>query len=182
MNKYVALLRGINVGGNNKVEMARLKKTFESLGLENVVSYINSGNIIFSSDQSASVLVPKLEAAIKKDFGFGVKVLLRDAKNIAAVVKALPVNWKNDVAMKCDVMFLWEHYDNSKVLEQLIIKPGIDDVKYVPGAVLWRVDRDKVTRSGLLRIVGTDLYKHMTIRNCNTLRKLATLLGVATTE
>lgn len=173
---YVALLRGINVGGNNKVEMAHLKKTFEGLGLTGIKTYIDSGNIIFKDSRPAPKLVPVLEAAIEKDFGFSVKVLLRTAANIATITKALPEKWVNDAAMKCDVMFLWEHYDNKGVLKEIVIKPGIDDVKYVPGAILWRVDKSVVTRSGLLRVVGTDLYKHMTIRNCNTVRKLHELM------
>jgi uncharacterized protein (DUF1697 family) len=173
---YVALLRGINVGGNNKVEMTRLKATFEALGLTDVKSYINSGNIIFVDSRPAKTLVPLLEAAIAEDFGFAVKVLLRDAKNIATVAKALPKHWVNNAATKCDVMFLWESYDSPKVLEQITIKPDIDEVKYVPGAILWRVDKPLVTRSGMMRIAGSELYQHMTIRNANTLRKLHNLM------
>lgn len=176
--KYVALLRGINVGGNNKVEMKRLKETFETVGTTDVVTYINSGNIIFTdTTHSAKELVTLLEKAILKDFGFAVKVLVRDANNIHKVVKALPSDWKNDATMKCDVMFLWEKYDDKGVLDELTIKPGLDDVKYVDGAILWRVDKKNVTRSGMMKMVGTDLYKHMTIRNCNTARKLAALLA-----
>lgn len=173
---YVALLRGINVGGKSKVDMKQLKSCFESLGLENVLTYINSGNIIFTSPKKAPELVRALEHAIEKDFGFHIKVLIRDAANIAAVCKALPAKWVNDSTMKCDVMFLWEHYDNAKTLDDMVIKPDIDDVKYVTGAILWRVDKPNVTRSGLLRVIGTDLYKHMTIRNCNTVRKLHQLM------
>lgn len=176
--KYVALLRGINVGGKNKVEMKRLKITFENAGMTDVLTYINSGNIIFTcTKHTPAQLVAQLEKAIAHDFGFAVKVLVRDAPNIRAVAKALSPKWLNDATMKCDVLFLWEAYDKKAVLDMLPSRPGIDDVKYVPGAILWRVDRDKVTRSGLLRIVGTDLYAHTTIRNCNTLRKLDSLMN-----
>lgn len=175
--KYVALLRGINVGGKNKVEMKRLKQTFEKVGTTDVLTYINSGNIIFTDTaHTAKQLAALLEAAIVKDFGFAVKVLVRDQKNIQAIAKALPSSWINDNTMKCDVLFLWEKYDNAKVMNQITIKPGLDDVEYMNGAILWRVDRQNVTRSGLLKIVGTDLYAHTTIRNCNTVRKLAALM------
>lgn len=74
--------------------------------------------------------------------------------------------------MKCDVMFLWDKYNNKSVIEQLTIKPEIDEVKYVHGALVWKVDRKNVTKSGMMKIVGTDLYRNMTVRNCNTVRKI----------
>lgn len=174
---YVALLRGINVGGNNKVEMKKLKVTFERLGLSNVSTYINSGNIIFTDTKHTQTeLASKLEKAIKKDFGFSVKVLVRNIDEIKAVNKALPATWLNNLEMKCDVLFLWNEIDSAAILSELGAKKDIDDIKYVAGAILWRVDRDKVTRSGLLKLVGTKLYKQMTIRNCNTARNLLILM------
>ena len=92
------------------------------------------------------------------------------------VVRRLPDAWVNDSTMKCDVTFLWDEVDNPSILGQLTIKQDIDDVLYVPGAIIWRVDKERVTRSGLMRIAGTDLYKKMTIRNCNTVRKLVSLM------
>jgi uncharacterized protein (DUF1697 family) len=174
---YLALLRGINVGGNRKVDMKQLRETFERLGMDQVQTYINSGNVIFSAKPAdAPDLKRALERAIKADFGFAVKVLLRDATDIAALLEALPDTWANDDAAKCDVIFLGEDVDAPEVLEQLVIKPDIDDVRYIPGAVLWRVERPNVTRSGLMKLVGTDLYAQSTVRNCNTVRKLAELM------
>jgi len=174
---YVALLRGINVGGNRKVEMRLLKATFERAGMDDVRTYINSGNVLFSSDSPEPTrLTEALEAAIEADFGFPVKVILRDAPSIQATVSALPDTWANDETAKCDVMFLGDDVDTPDVLEQLTIKPQLDDVIYVPGAILWRVERSAVTRSGMMKLVGTELYAQMTVRNCNTLRKLAALM------
>lgn len=174
---YVALLRGINVGGNSKVDMKQLKVVFEELGLTSVKTYINSGNVIFKdASHSPEELVKKIESAIEKKFGFNVKVLIRDLKTITTVTESIPSSWKNDSEMKCDVMFLWETVDSKNVLKELIIKKELDEVKYVAGSIIWKVDRKNVTRSGLLRIVGTALYKQMTIRNCNTVRKLFTLM------
>lgn len=175
---YVALLRGINVGGNRKVEMPRLRATFEGLGLTRVKTYINTGNVIFHDDsRSPDALVSMLEQAIEQEFGFAVKVLLRDRPAIETTVRALPDSWVNNDTMKCDVMFLWEQADQPQVLERLRIKPEIEDVVYVPGAVIWRVDRTHLTRSGLMELVGTPLYKLMTVRNCNTARRLAALMA-----
>jgi uncharacterized protein (DUF1697 family) len=175
--KYVALLRGINVGGNNRVEMAKLRQTFENLGHTNVLTYINSGNVIFDSTQPSTLLVEKIEQSIKDDFGFEVRVVVRSKDQIESVNKALPESWTNNIDMKTDVMFLWDEINSPKILDQFTIKPGIDEVKYIVGTVLWRVDRKHATKSGLYKIVGTPIYKKMTIRNANTLRKLAALLN-----
>lgn len=178
---YVALLRGINVGGKNKVEMARLKSLFEALGFSAVRTYINSGNVIFidGSGRAVSELAGLIEQAIAAEFGFAVKTLVRDIDNIAAISRELPDSWVNDASMKCDVMFLWDNFAKAGIIKELPLKPELEDVKYVGGAILWRVDRPNVTRSGMLKLAGTELYKHMTIRNCNTVRKLYQLMLAA---
>lgn len=170
---YVALLRGINVGGKNKVDMKQLKALFEQTGMTAVTTYINSGNVIFSHPKSApKELEATLEKVIEKRFGFAVKVLVRDLDNIRKVAAALPGTWQNDLHAKCDAMFLWETVDSPKLVEKLLIKPEFEEVRYIASTLLWRVDRKYITRSGMMRIAGTPLYKQMTIRNCNTLRKL----------
>lgn len=173
---YLALLRGINVGGKNKVEMARLKTLFESIGCGDVRTYINSGNVIFTSKRVAARLRTSIEQAIAKEFGFHVRVVLRNLDSLVSVAESIPKSWKDDATMRCYVMFLWEEADEPAVLERLTIKQDIDDVKYVPGAVIWRVDRDKVTRSGMAKLTSDDLYREMTIRSCNTVRKLADMM------
>lgn len=176
--KYTALLRGINVGGNNKVEMAKLRATFEALGFKNVSTYINSGNIFFttnSSDQSS--LVAKIEKAIKKDFGLDIRVVLREFKNIEKLNNEIDKNWLNDKEMKTDVMFLWDEFDKAEIIKELVLRPEVDEVRYLPGALIWRVDREEINKSGMLKIVGTKLYKNMTIRNINTLRKLYSIMS-----
>lgn len=173
---YVALLRGINVGGNSKVEMARLKEAFEELGYKNVRTYINSGNVIFSTTENPVTTRKKIEKTIEDTFGFYVKVVLRDESNLKSLNTNIPASWVNDSTMKTDIMFLWEDFDKPGILQELSIKPGIDDVRYLSGAIVWQVDRKNVTKSGLLKIIGTPLYKHMTVRNVNTLRKLVGLL------
>lgn len=181
---YLALLRGINVGGNNKVEMKKLKLTFEKLGFLKVKTYINSGNIIFSEDLALSKnkkrikkeIINLLQKAIKEDFGFFVRVLLFDKDEVTEIAKTLPSEWLNDEIMKTDVMFLSEEVNDKSIIKQLQVREEIDELKYVDGAILWNVLRKNIGRSGLLKLVGTKLYKEMTIRNCNSLRKLFALM------
>ncbi len=175
---YVALLRGINVGGNNKVDMKKLRTTFETLGHSDVVTYINSGNIIFSSpEKSLPKLESALECAIQKDFNLTIRVVLRSKDTISKLTCSIPDKWQNDKDTKTDVLFLWDEVDNKSVLDSLTIRPQIDNVMYTHGAIVWNVDRKDINKSGLLKIVGTPLYKLVTIRNINTLRKLNELMN-----
>lgn len=172
---YIVLFRGINVGGNNKVSMAQLKEVLETLGCKNVKTYINSGNVVLSDMRSGEALHTAIEDSLKKELGFEIKALVINKSTFYRVVTALPADWRNDDTMRCDVMFLWSEKNTSKVLESIPAKPGIDTVKYVDGALMWSVARANVTKSGLHKLIGTDLYGKMTIRNCNTVRKLAEL-------
>lgn len=169
---YVALLRGINVGGNNKVEMKKLKATFERLGFTNVVTYINSGNIIFEeSTKAKNTIVAEIERTIKQDFQLEIKVLIRDLENIEAICRELPASWVKNEVMRTDVMFLWEEFDTPDVVALLPVNPA-DNVKYSSGAVLWNVAGKDYSKSGMAKLMGTALYKNMTVRNVNTVRKI----------
>lgn len=172
---YIALLRGINVGGKARVEMSMLKKVFEQLGCSYVQTYINTGNVIFSLEQTHG-MKQNIEAAIEKEFNFFVPVVIRDSKNIQALIQKCPPEWQNDTEQKTDVLFLWDEMSNEDILEKLTIKSGIDNVIYTNGAILWNIKRADISKSGLLKIVGTDVYKKMTVRNINTLRKIGGLM------
>ena len=174
---HVALLRGVNVGGKNKVDMKTLKGVFEDAGMTSVTTYINSGNVVFrSSARSRTTLASRLEKAIAERFGFEVKVLVRGLDDVRAIVGTIEPEWVNDKTMKCDVMFLWDDVDSPDIVHELTIKPSINQVRYVAGAIIWKVDSDKVTRSGMMKLASSPLYKQMTIRNCNTARKLLELM------
>src|SRR5579872_5223359 len=177
---YVALLRGINVGGKHKVEMVKLKQAFERLGFKDVRTFINSGNVVFQAEGTDEAKLTKtIEAALEREFGFLIKVLVRSRDEIRQLVEALPASWVNDADMKCDVMFLWPELDSPEILKQIPFNPEVEDVRYFPGAVVWRVDRDQIRRGQVLRLVGTDVYKKLTIRNPNTVRKLYALMQSA---
>ena len=176
---YVALLRGINVGGNNKIEMSELKTTFELLGFKNVVTYVNSGNVVFAgSGKDQEKIAQTIEKGIKNDFRLDIKVIVRNARSIQKICKAVPDTWENNAVMKTDIMFLWKEVDSPKVLGQLATNPKADVVKYVPGAILWNIHRINFNRSSLPKLIGTKFYKQMTVRNINTLRKLNQMMSV----
>lgn len=174
MKTYVALLRGINVGGNKKVEMTKLKQVFEKLGFEQVSTYINSGNVIFSS--KAVPVTADLEKVLKKTFGFAIAVVVRDAASILKVAKVIPKGWENNPEVKTDVLFLWDEYNKKTSLGLVFPHPEADQLKYVDGAIIWSINRKLHTKSGVKKFIGTPLYRNMTARNVNTVRKLASLM------
>lgn len=181
--KYVALLRGINVGGNSKVEMKRLKAVFEKAGMHEVQTYINSGNVIFEEAKAAasdtSKIASKLEKAIASEFGFVVRVLVKSLPEMKKIVGALHDSWATDKDQRCDIIFLWPEFDSKAVLKGPALKwlkPDIDTVVYVKGALIWRFDRKHATKSGMPKIIGSALYKNSTARNCNTGRKLLAMM------
>jgi uncharacterized protein (DUF1697 family) len=174
---YLALLRGINVGGKTKVEMPRLKAVFEALGCQDVTTYINSGNVIFSDKRTAKDLVPLIEAALNKEFKLSLRVVLRDAANLKKLCHKIPSKWTNDGEQKTDVMFLWEEIDSKDILQKIVIKPEIENVLHVDGALVWNIGRQNVTKGSSIKLIKTDVYLHMTVRNVNTVRKLHSLMS-----
>jgi uncharacterized protein (DUF1697 family) len=178
---YVAFLRGVNVGGKGVVLMAAIKAALVALGLSDVRTYINSGNVIFSTRASnAQQLTVRIEKALEQHTGMAIKLLVVDHKALKKMVDAIPRNWVDDKTMRTYVLLLWKELDDRRILDRLPIKPGVDELRYTPGAVVWRVDRENVRRSHMNRIVGTPLYKKITIRSANTMRKLNELTATPT--
>jgi uncharacterized protein (DUF1697 family) len=170
---YVAFLRGINVGGKGIVSMAAIKGALVALGLSDVRTYINSGNVIFSTRASdVQQLAARIEKALEQSTGMAIKVLVMDHKTLKKLVGTIPPNWVDDKTMRTYVLLLWKELDDRTILERLAVRPGVDNVQYAPGAVIWQVDRKDIAKSRMNRIIGTPYYKQITIRSANTMRKL----------
>jgi uncharacterized protein (DUF1697 family) len=173
---YIAFLRAVNVGGKGIVSMAAIREALLALDLSDVRTYINSGNVIFSTRASDTrQLVARIEKALEQRAGIAIKVLVMDHKTLKTMVDAIPPDWVDDKTMRTYVLLLWKELDDRGILDRLPTKPGVDELRYTPGAVVWRVDRENVSRSQMNRIVGTPLYKKITIRSANTMRKLNVL-------
>jgi uncharacterized protein (DUF1697 family) len=171
--KYVALLRGINVGGNHKVEMSRLKKVFETFGCQDVVTYINSGNVFFYSEEPHVSLNKKIPNILEKSFGFAIPTLILKISQVRKIANAIPKNWQNDTEQKTDVAYLFKDVDNSKILNLLPVKKEWLNLKYVKGALIWNIKREDYNKSQINKLISHKLYKSMTVRNVNTAKFLA---------
>lgn len=172
--QYVALLRGINVGGNKKVPMTELKSVFTAHGYTGVTTYINSGNVLFSSAQKVDAST--VEHMLHSHFGFQIQTQLRSAEEIRALAKKIPANWNNDTTQRTDVLFLWDSHDSKSTLAKIHTTTA-DSLLYIKGCIVWNLKRINYAKSGMHLFIGTDVYKHMTARNVNTVRKLAALLS-----
>ena len=176
--RYVALLRGINVGGRTLVKMADLKTCFETLGFEGVSTYIASGNVLFESDEDdATQLATAIEAAIEQRFGLPVKVVVLNQEGYARIVKAIPKPWIGDGTLRANVAFLRRGTDAKQVVRELEPDAAIEQVKAVDGAILWATRRDSLNRSVMRKLIGGAAYKELTVRNLNTTLKLQELLA-----
>lgn len=174
----VALLRGINVGGANRLPMADLRRTLEGLGYSEVRTYIASGNVVLGADPApVRDVADRIAAAVERELGVSCGVLVRAGADIQSIARAIPEHWSNGSQARSDVLYLFDAVDTPDVLARMPAVAGVDEVRYVPGAVLWSVDRARATRSGLVRIVGTELYRQVTVRNVNTARRLAAMVA-----
>jgi uncharacterized protein (DUF1697 family) len=119
--------------------------------------------------------VRRLESIVSEVAGFDVAVLVRSATQLAEVVGAIPPAWVAGKDERCEVLFLGPEDDEPGVVEQLPHNPDVEQLAYVPGAVLWHLDRTRHTRSRMTKVIGTDLYRRMSMRSAGTVRKLAEL-------
>lgn len=175
---FVALLRGVNVGGNNIISMKSLKTSFEQLGFSDVSTYINSGNILFKTkEHNARKLEAKIEAMLSKEYKLGCKVVVRSFVEMASLIENLPKNWNGDTEWKYNVIFLRHSIDSEKVLENLGPKPEIEKVVYYPGTLLWSARINDLKRTSMDRLSSQKLFQDMTVRNTNTTRKLYELMN-----
>lgn len=172
--KYAALLRGINVGGNNKVPMKTLIQLFESIGFTGVSTYINSGNIFFESDKGDKELIREaIAAALGSAFDFEIPLLVKSREELEAILRVIPNHWTNDDNQKTDIAYLFPEVDYPEIVSQLPFDQEYINIMYVPGALIWNLSRVNHSKSKLDKIVGSKLYKQMTVRNVNTARRLA---------
>ena len=176
-NVFVALLRGVNVGGKNNLSMSALKTNLSKAGFEDVTTYINSGNVLFTSSQTdVRKLETNIERLLSTQHKLECKVVVRSLSEMKKLVESLPASWKGDESWAHNVMFLRHSIDSKEVLNELAPKPEIEKVQYRPGAVLWSARRSDIKQSTMNKLSSRKIFQHMTVRNPNTTRKLYELM------
>ncbi len=173
--RYVALLRGVNVGKSARVPMTALKALLEALGLGDVTTYLNSGNALFSSSLSAPQLTRLIESELEKAFGQTIPTLVKTCAEVIAIAESIPSEWVSGQGEQTYVAYLFSEVDDPVLVSELPVRAEYLSIFYTPGAIVWNIRRENYNRSHITKIAGHSSYARMTTRNVNTARKLAEL-------
>jgi uncharacterized protein (DUF1697 family) len=182
MKTYVILLRGINVGGKNKIPMAELKLLLEEEGFQDVVTYIQSGNVVLRSDLDAKKLSAKLEKSLPKNFKLDsslIKILALDRKTFKKVIAQAPKEFgKDNSKYRYYVLFLMG-IRTSEAIKEIEARQGVDKAWQGDAAIYYRLPSltsPNATKSYLNKVAQKSVYAAITMRNWNTTIKLLEIL------
>lgn len=177
VQRYVALLRGINVGGKNQVSMADLRAAFADAGFGDVATYIQSGNVVFSADTPASELEGQVEQLMAQDFGVPVVVVVRSLQQVRTVVRAAPPGFGQlPDEYHSDVVFLKRPLTPAAAMKVVRLRDGVDTAWQGNGVLYFARLSERRTQSKLSQLMSTPEYQLMTIRNWRTTTKVLGLL------
>ena len=176
-NRYVALLRGINVGGRNPLPMVDLREAFVAEGYEGVRTHLQSGNVLFGSDGDRASLEGALEGMIERRLGVELVVVVRSRRQMRNIVHKAPAGFgEKPEAYHSDVIFLKAPLTAARAMRVVDVREGVDQVWQGAGILYFARLSERRTQSRMSRIVGTPEYQMMTIRSWSTTTKLLSLL------
>lgn len=178
--RYIALLRGVNVGGKNKLPMGELRRALGQNGFAGVETYINSGNILFTDDDEAdqAALAGRIQGLIEAEFGVRTPVALLSAPELARAMAGAPAWWNNDAEAKHNAIFVIPPLTAEEAFRLVgDIKPEYEKVGHQGKVIFWSAPLKTFSRTRWSKVVGTAAYAGITIRNANTALKLLALAG-----
>ncbi len=179
MKSYVVLVRGINVGGKNKVQMKTLKECLGKMGFSDVTTFIASGNVLLKSNKNTAFVKAQIEKALPKNFKLDsklLKVLVLTKSQLQAIVDHKPKGFgEQPKKYHCDAIFLID-ITSAKAMAVFNPKEGVDIIWPGKGVIYSQRLSAQRTKSRLSKIMGTPEYKSMTIRNWNTTAKLLEMI------
>jgi uncharacterized protein (DUF1697 family) len=177
-DRYLALLRGINVGGNNIIKMSDLKASFEKMGFTDVSTYIQSGNVIFTATEKNPVdLCNKIEKKLSADFGYQSKVAIVTFAELTRVIEEAPSGFGTEPEKyRYDVIFFKDQIKPQSVMPDIKLREGVDTADCGSHTLYFSRLISKAGQSYLKNVMVLPAYKLMTIRNWNTTKKLSELM------
>jgi len=176
-SRFVALLRGINLGGKNVISKQDLARCFDGLGFTNVRTYIQSGNLLFRSDKTGiKTLTKRIEQGLSKRFSYEAQAAVLSFSQYRTAVEAAPKSWGKNDTQTHNALFMLDGITVEKVLAQLpALKSKIETVTPGPGVVFWSASKAQLTKTTLMKLSAAPVYRQMTVRNHNTVFKLLEL-------
>jgi len=177
-DKYLALLRGINVGGNNIIRMADLIACFEEMGLKDVSTYIQSGNVIFRSGaKNKAGLTKQIEERLSERFNYQSRVAVFSHRQIKEIVDQAPQEFGMEAEKyRYDVLFLIEPLTAGELMKKVNPRVEVDRVYAGEKSLYFSRLISKASQSRLTKIITIPEYKNITIRNWNTTTRLLELM------
>jgi len=176
--KYLALLRGVNMIGNNIIIMSELKAAFKNQGFENVATYINSGNVMFSSDiADEATLQYKCEKLISDNFNLNIAVCIISADDLRKTIANAPDWWNNIPDAKHDAFFVISPMTAAGIFAHMgVVEEKYEQVAHHGKIVFWSAPMATISRTRWLKISkDKQIYRALTVRSANTALKLAEL-------
>lgn len=170
--KYVALLRGINVGGNSIIKMADLKKAVEDCGFSNVSTYIASGNVLFESEQTNKAIAEKLETELSQRFNLPLKLVVRSYPEFKNSIEDAPKDWKTKDDIRKYMTFVREPITAEAVAAEVETREGVDSIHVGKGIVYMSTLLSGITKTKFTKIATKSVYRDITIRNYTTCLKI----------
>ncbi|SFQ45873.1 Uncharacterized conserved protein, DUF1697 family [Desemzia incerta] len=177
--KYIALFRGINVGGKNRVPMKELQKCFLDAGFTGVQTYINSGNVLFEAKKESDekVLQEDCQNIIQTSFGFSVSVAIISIQILSQALRQVPKWWGKDPQEKHNALFTILPVTADEIMSEIgEVNSEVEKVYCFENIIFWSSSIRHYSKTKFSKIVGTKSYQKVTIRNANTTKKLC-LLG-----
>jgi uncharacterized protein (DUF1697 family) len=178
MSRYVALLRGINVGGKNLIKMTALKACFEEHGFRHVATFIQSGNVLFETAGAGTAqLVAQIEGILAAAFRYPASIVLRSQRQMRDIVARAPTGFgTRPDRYRYNVIFLKESLRAATAIKSVVLREGVDEARAGSGVLYFSHLISKASQSRLSRIISLPIYQSMTIRNWNTTTRLLRLL------
>jgi uncharacterized protein (DUF1697 family) len=175
---YLALLRGINVGGNNIIKMDNLKKLFEEIKFSDVKTYIQSGNVLFNdSEKDKMKLSVKIEKALLEKINSKIDVMILTFSEMKKIINEKPDKFGEEMEkFRYDAMFLLEPLTSKEAIKEIKTRDGVDEMYEGHRIIYFKRLIAKITKTHINKIVGTPIYQKITIRNWNTTKKLYELM------
>ena len=176
MKRYIAFLRGVNISGKNKVPMAELKKGFEELDFSEVKTYLNSGNVAFSSDEdNIEVLTSQAETMINRKFGLDIPVFVISKEKLEDILQNAPEWWGDEKKEIYDnLIFIMPPATFAEVWGEIgEPKEELEKIKEYREAVFWSFSRKDYQKTNWWpKTASTNISSKLTIRTANTVRKI----------
>lgn len=176
MKRYVALLRGINISGKNKISMSELKNCFTAHGYSDVLTHLNSGNVIYSCDEKEEIILSNdIKSMINEQFKLDIPVFVTLQSKLEELLRKAPVWWGTDDKEMYDNLILVMPSSTAEVIAEKVGDPtkDLERISIFENAIFWSFDRNKYSKANWWKkTASAGIGELLTIRTANTLKKI----------